>query len=161
MEQELKNNKLELNPWEFDQSPHGWREVLQVEGFEKAAELIIYYIFINKEKILNPKPGEKTVSLELMYFHIGQMLAMDGKKESIEYFNKSFGKNSPCWNAYVDATIGFLEQDQDRIKKSIEVIESSSSEEKFSGNIEIVKNFLKALQEGVTDCGTVYSMPRG
>jgi len=160
MEQEPKNNKLELSPYDFDQSPHGWREIQAVEGFERAAEAIIDYVAVNKERILKPSTEEKIVSLALMNFHAGQMLALAGKIEATEYFRNSLQENSECWNAYVDATIGFLEKEPTRIKNSIAIIEASVSEEKESGNLGIVENFLKALQEGITDYLTAYSMPR-
>lgn len=154
---------LRLSPWDFDQSQDGWRGVEKKEGAEKAVAIILEYIRKNKERILNPAVGEKIIPLELMNFHIGQLLAGQGEVkyfQAVDYFSNSFIDNSECWNAYVSATIGFLQKDSEKIRNSILTIESSVQENKASGNIGIVKNFLKALEAGVNDYLTAYSMPR-
>lgn len=158
-------NKLNLSPWEFDQSPSGWRGVDKKEGPEKATLLIMEYISRNREQILNPQEGEKKIPLSIMYFHAGQLLASIGKNkysEALEAFQQSFKVGSECWNAYVSATIGFLEGDKDKIQKAIKTIESSSEKEKDkkSGNLKIVKNFLKVQELGMGDYNTAYNMPR-
>ena len=83
----------------------------------------------------------------------------DKYEEALNNFQQSFMEGAECWNAYVSATIGFLEEDKNKIQNVIKIIESSSEKDKRSGNLEIVNNFLKALEQEVTDYNTVYNMP--
>ncbi len=153
---------MQLSPWEFDQTPKGWRKFEGTREFLKAANIILEYIATNSGRILNPRENEKSVSIELLNFHRGQALASAGYEhwpDAIESFKGSF-KGDECWNAYVSATIGFLEGDKEKIEEAIRVVEFSRQEEKRSGNIGIVKNFKKALEEGIRDYETPYSWPR-
>lgn len=165
MDLENYNNKemFEMSPWNFDQSPDGWRKLEVAKEYLTAAKLIREYILKNKDRILNPRDGGKTASLEIMHFHIGQLLAMEGQKhwpEAIEAFNKSsYGEGNECWNAYVSATIGFLENDIKKVENAIKTIEESHGD-KASGNIGIVKNFKKALEMGERDYEKPYSWSR-
>jgi hypothetical protein len=153
---------MQLSPWEFDQTLKGWRK-LQDEGeFIKAADLILEYVQQNRDRITNPVNNERKVSLELLFFHRGQMLALSGKEnwqEAVESFKRAL-QDDECWNAYVSATIGFLEGDKQKIEQAIVTIESSQQEEKRGGNIGIVKNFKKALEERIRDYNTPYSWPK-
>lgn len=151
---------LEMAPWEFDQSPDGWRRFAATEENLKAARLIQKYIVRNREWISNPRPGEKSLGLTLMNFHVGQLLAVEGHQylsEAIEAFTQSFEEGQECWNAYVSATIGFLEGDAKRVDEAIKTVELSKAEDKRWGNLGIVKNLKKALQLGEKDLKTVYS----
>ena len=151
-----------LSPWDFDQSPNGWRKLEQTRDFSGAANLIQEYISRNKDKILNPKEGEKEVALGLMYFHVGQELACAGQSnwsEAIQAFQQSVKDGRVDWNAYVSATIGFLEGDIKKIDNAISAIENSQEykEGNKSGNLHIVKNFKKALEAGERDYEKAYS----
>ena len=98
-----------------------------------------------------------------MYFHIGQLLAFEGQEhysEAIETFSHSLRDNEECWNAYVFATIGFLENDIKKVDDAIKTIETSLEEDKSSGNMGIVKNFKKALEMGRVDYEKTYLWPR-
>lgn len=165
MDLENYNNKeiLEMSPWDFDQSPDGWRKLEATKEYLTAAKLIREYINKNKDRILNPREGEKASNLEIMYFHIGQLLASEGREhwpEAIGAFNQSFyQEGKECWNAYVSATIGFLENDIKKIDDAIKTIEESRGD-KISGNMGIVKNFKKALEMGERDYKKIYSWPR-
>lgn len=152
-----------LSPWEFDQTPNGWRKLEGAGEFIKAADLILRYISANKERILNSAETEKTMILGLLHFHRGQLLASAGPEhwpQAIESLNNSFEDNDECWNAYVSATIGFLEGNKEKIVQAIQTIASSEQEERRGGNIGIVRNFKKALEEGIRDYETPYSWPR-
>jgi hypothetical protein len=158
------NNKfMEMSPWEFDQSPQGWRKFEAGKEYIKAANLIGDYINFNTEKILHPSASEKTVSIRTLHFHTGQLLAFAGADhypEAIVAFGKSFRDGAECWNAYVSATIGFLSNNIQQIEDAIRAIENSKEEDKRSGNIGIIHNFKKALEEKVLDYGKVYAWPR-
>lgn len=154
---------LELSPWDFDRSPDGWRKY-DPSDRPRAAALIREYVARNGNRIANPAPGERKASLEVMNFHIGQLLASAGdeerKAEAIGAFRKAFFEGQECWNAYVAATIGFLEGDEGKIDEAIRTIEASKEEDKGSGNLPILRNFKKALQMGVRDYTKPYSWPR-
>ncbi len=161
----VENNQslLQLSPWDFDQSPNGWRKFSAPNERLHAANLIREYIAKNRYKITNPNKDEKTVSVELMYFHVGQLLALEGQEhwaESIKAFDQSFQKDRECWNAYVSATVGFLENDTKKVEDALNTIESSQEIDKRSGNLSIIKNFKKALQIGERDYEKVYSWSR-
>jgi len=161
----LENNELmlQMSPWYFDQSPNGWRRFEATKEHVRAANVIREYITKNKDRIVNPYESEKTISLELMYFHIGQLLASEGQEhwlKAIDAFNHSFQEGAECWNVYVSATIGFLENDMKKIENAIRTIETSQEVGKRSGNLGIVKNFKKALEMRERDYEKPYLWPR-
>jgi hypothetical protein len=69
-------------------------------------------------------------------------------------------KEKECWNAYVNGTIAFLEGNRDEVERQITVVENSKSENKRGGNIGILKNFSKCLEQGVKSYEEAYSMPQ-
>lgn len=154
---------FELPPFEFDQSSEGWRKIFARGEAIRAAELIRRYITANHSRITNPAPGEKKAILPVMYFHVGQLLAFSGEnryQEAVTAFQKAFGEGGrgwACWNAYVSATIGFLERDIRKIEDAIHAIEESDAEDKRGGNIEIIRNFLQFLSEGRFNYNEAYS----
>ena len=166
MSQENNENNeamLQMSPWDFDQSPNGWRKFEVTKENLRAANIIREYITKNEDRIINPREGEKTVVLELMYFHIGQLLASEGQahwSEAIDAFNHSFQESRECWNAYVSATIGFLENDTTKVEDAIKTVEASQEADKQSGNLSIIKNFKKALGMGERDYEKPYLWPR-
>ena len=142
---------MQMSPWEFDQSPNGWRKFEASREYLKAANLIGDYIKANRAKILHPPASERHTGINIMHFHIGQLLAFVGPEyypEAIEAFQKSFRERAECWNAYVSATIGFLENDKDKIDEAVRTIEGSQEGDKRSGNIGIVMSFKEALNAG-------------
>lgn len=160
-----QNNEemMQLSPWDFDQSPKGWRKFENTKEYSKAVKVLRAYISRNKERIINPRKGERNVSLGLMYFHIGQLLASQGEEyysEAMEAFNEAFQSDSQCWNAYVSATIGFLENNIEKVEEAIRTIENSQEKDKRAGNIGIVRNFKKAIEIGERDYEKAYLWPR-
>jgi hypothetical protein len=154
---------MNLSVEEFDQTMKGWRKFEQKKEYIKAADVISKYMVANEEKIYLSQ-DEEGINFDLMSlnFHRGQALAAAGRDhwtDAIDSFKKAFlGPDVPdgCWNAYVAATIGFLEGDTGKIEEAIRTIESSRQEDKRAGNIDIVRNFKKGLEEGVRDYETVY-----
>ncbi len=152
---------LQMSPWDFDQTLNGGWRIYEDSDPLRAAQLIQKYIVQNRERILNPKEGEREIELRVMYFHIGQNLLFAGQEhylEAIGALKQSFEEGHECWNAYVSATIGFLENDIQRIDGAINTIEQSQEykEDSRSGNLHIVKNFKKALKSGEYDYKEVY-----
>ena len=157
---ELLNQKdiLKMSPWDFDQSPEGWRGVEAKEGRIKAAELIIKYMEVNKDSI----DKDSKIVGKFMNFHVGQLLASEGGEntgKSVPFFEQSFINGKDCWNAYVSGTIAFLKGDVESVKSEIKVINNSESD-KVSGNLPVLNNFLKVLMNGGGDYNTAYNMPR-
>lgn len=155
---------MNMTPWEFDQSPNGWRKLSLEHKNLKAAELIKAYIYKNKENILKNEGAENSVSLELMHFHVGQQLAISGTEkypEAIVFFKMAFYKNEKAtsWNAYVSATIGFLENEINIVEDAIRVFDALEGSKSFK-NLAIMKNFKKALEQGKENYLEVYSQPR-
>ena len=114
----VQNNILNLGYQSFDQNPNsGWRKVAQDKGITEAGNLIDRYL--KKHKDLDPS---ETVNL---HFHAGQMYAFaDDYETALERFNKAKYKQEfegipeeaktflDAWNAYVEATIAFLQKDK-------------------------------------------------
>ncbi len=155
MTEESKKILLQMNPEEFDVSPISWRSLSALKKHIEAADLIKEYINTNKERVTD---------IEIMYFHIGQLLAFSGTEhysEAIEFFKLSFFLNrSELWNTYVSATIAFLEGNIKKIEESIQIIENSKKEDKRQGNLGIIKNFQNSLLLGEKDYGKAYILPR-
>ena len=155
---------IQMSSWDFDQSPNGWRKLADQDRDFEAALLIKEYIDRNKEKLVGVKDGKDSVSVEFMKFHIGQLLAFSGPEhytEAIQYFKESYYKEgNRLFNAYIIATIGFLEGDIDKVNMAINFVDKSDEVNKASGNIGIIRNFREALENGDTDYKTVYMRPR-
>jgi len=156
---------MTMSPFEFDQSPQGWRSLANEGRKLEAAQLIKEYIGRNMERIINPEEDDSNKSLEIMRFHIGQMLALEGPGyyvDAVDAFKLSYyNEEGNLFDAYISATIGFLENDLSKVDLAIETIENSKKESKRSGNLGIVKNFKKAIVTGERDYEKVYSWPRG
>ncbi|MBE9159413.1 hypothetical protein IQ265_21650 [Nodosilinea sp. LEGE 06152] len=113
---EEQQHDLSLDYNAFDQSAaQGWRPLAVIECYREAAELIVSY--------LDSNPGLTGNEREILAFHAGQMLAYDNDYDSaISFFEQSFFPQgelpldfkpyADAWDAYVNATIAFLRQDQ-------------------------------------------------
>lgn len=166
-EREEEKVMLAMAPWDFDQSPKGWRKFADAHEYVKAARVIQKYISVNSDAILSAAPDKngKKIHLEVMHFHGGQMLAFAGPEyyaEAVQSFSRALWIHT-SWNAYVSATIGFLTNDKKKISEARRTIERVENEDpaSASGNGEIVKNFEKAMDVGERSYEKVYSWPRG
>ncbi len=105
---------LRLSQDDFDQDfKGGWRVYSYKEGCKNAsAELIKDYILFSQ-----PHPPN---SHGILRWHAGQLKAGSGRtKEAIQFFRgtyKDLDDHGETWNLYVDATIGFLENDKDKVQ---------------------------------------------
>lgn len=155
---------MDMTPWEFDQSPDGWRKLSLEQKNLEAAELIKAYVHKNKENILKNEGTENSVSLELLHFHTGQQLAISGTEkypEALVFFKMAFyeSEKAASWNAYVSATIGFLQNNISMVEVAIRVFGTLDGS-KSSTNLAIMKNFKKALEQGKENYIEAYSQPR-
>ena len=137
-----RKSDLQLSYQDFDQKPgQGWRRLADGKKFLEAAQLI--------DRYAKQKSGLAEWQQINLRFHAGQLYAFAGKERlALERFKKSlYAKlpaNSPVrWNAYVRATIAFLEKDRDTLKKQREIIARGP---KFRGsipNLDVVDRLLK------------------
>lgn len=98
---------LDMSPYEFDQTEHGWNSLDKLGSYAEAARIILQYIDKNGTLVsTNP-------SLETLYFHAGQEFAMQGPeyyKQAIDCFERSF-KRVGDWDYYVKGTVAYLKRD--------------------------------------------------
>ena len=146
------NNNIEMmkmSPWDFDQSDNGWRKFEEAKDYLRASQTIKEYIDKNKALM------QEGNVLQILNFHLGQEFAQAGElyypQAIIEGFNNSFQNNKEEWNAYVSATIGFLENNIKKIEDAIKIVKSSVREEKEDGNMDALLKFKNALEIGERD----------
>ena len=144
---------LNMDFWEFDQTEHGWRSL----DTNEAVKIIGLYIRSNTQLLPNDKA--------ILYFHAGQIYAeMGDYKTAIEQLELS--KQSPkdwveiAWNAYVDGTIAFLNNDTEALLKEKAILErykdkklENSKGEIFyphRTNFNVIEQLHKGLSLGLT-----------
>jgi hypothetical protein len=137
---------LDLNYNVFDQRPGmGWRQVAEKGCFLDAARLIDAYI----EKHTELDESQR-VNLN---FHAGQMCAFaDDYQTAIDRLNKSTYAQEPPelplrWNAYVRATIAFLNKDMNRLKECREEIAEGPTFQGEKANLDVVDSLIKHFDE--------------
>jgi hypothetical protein len=106
---------INLEQKAFDQDfTGGWRAVAARDGCGVAAgELIKAYIVYSK-----PKAPE---NLSILRWHAGQVFASAGHEEAaLPLFRAAYEDVSKrkAWNLYVDATIAFIETDEEQLQET-------------------------------------------
>lgn len=125
----------------FDQSDEGWRHFRLADDYSKAAATIIYYI--------NNKRDLDTYQRMVLNHHAGQMLAYQNRyQEAKEFFHKALyispkSNKQHKWNAYILATIAFLNKDMPTLLKYKNELESPPSVNGYFPNLPFVKSFIK------------------
>ena len=140
---------LKMSYWEFDQSDKGWRSLSDPD----AAKLLDQYL----------QTAEVSVSDKAnLYFHAGQVYAsLSDYKTALARFRLSkqlsnYGWEAG-WNAYVDATIAFLEGDSHALQIAkttlegqkdvgIDVVDSTEKLYPHRINLRVVENLVKGLR---------------
>ncbi len=134
----MDSDSLRLTPAEFDSSKRGWR-ILAARGHDlAAAKLILRYINERKDAI----QAGGSPSLATFYFHAGQEYACAGREHysaAIVQMRKAHKADS-SWNAYVNATIGFLTEDEQALASGIRELGATSPE---------LTQILKKLEAGL------------
>ncbi len=146
---------LQMNYNTFDQTDRGWRSLAYEERFLDAAQLIDRYKDVNRDELMSNE-------VRLLNFHSGQMYAFaDEYIRAVERFETSHKPPYPVdetnetkvftspWNAYVDATIAFLEGDLDALLAQREVMNEGVSLEGSNREVvdKLIENFGKPYSE--------------
>jgi hypothetical protein len=136
-----KRDPLDRGYNAFDQKPgRGWRPLAEKGRFLDAGILIDAYI--KKHEDIDES---QRVNLN---FHAGQMYAYANDAETaIERFGKSTYAEEPPdlplrWNAYVQATIAFLNKDLKQLKECREEIAAGPTFQGEKANLDVVDRLI-------------------
>jgi hypothetical protein len=97
---------------------------------------------------LNNKQGLEEYQKITLAHHAGQMLAFDNNyTEAKVYFKISLYKlpannEQIKWNAYVAATVAFLDKDKETILNSKKILEKPSAEDGYCANLPFIESFI-------------------
>jgi hypothetical protein len=137
---------LDLGYDAFDQRPGmGWRQVAEKGRFSDTAKLIDAYIERHKDLDVSQRAN--------LNFHAGQMYAFaDDCQTAIDRFRRSTYTEEPPelplrWNAYVHATIAFLEKDMNRLKECRKEIVSGPTFQGEKANLDVVDRLIQHFGE--------------
>lgn len=137
---------LDLGYNAFDQRPGmGWRQIAEKGRFLDAARLIDEYI----EKHKNLDESQRAN----LNFHAGQMYAFaNDYKTAVDRLNTSTYAEEPLelplrWNAYVHATIAFLDKDINRLRECREEILEGPTFHGEKANLDVVDSLIKHFDE--------------
>lgn len=137
---------LAMNYKSFDQTPEsGWRTLAADGKYAEAASTIDAYLEANQDL-----PDSQT---RILMFHAGQMYAYARKNETakqrfLESFVDEEPEDSPIrWNAYVRATIAFLDQDRQELERCRDVIAAGPKLGEVIPNLDVVESLLNQLGE--------------
>lgn len=142
----ILSSQLGLDYDTFDQCPgEGWRKIADKGNYLEAAELIDAY-----EK---QKQGLEDWQKLNLRFHAGQMYAFANMKElAVTRFKTTLYDKEPPnypvrWNAYVNATIAFLEKDKKKLMEFREEIAKGPMIKDKIANLDVVDRFIKYFDE--------------
>lgn len=136
--------ELELGYPAFDQQPgQGWRKIADEGRYLDAAALIERYL-------VQPRVLEDWQRVNLR-FHAAQLYAFAGQNEpALAHLRVALLRdeppNSPIrWNAYVQATMAFLERDRKKLAELREVIADGPRLLGGVPNLDVVERLLKCF----------------
>jgi tetratricopeptide (TPR) repeat protein len=158
---------LKLSPWDFDQSANGWRGIINPDDPEsnlKAVNIMRKYLEINSERIKNQPKDNPVIKPQIIQFHIGQLLANTDPmyyQEAIAAFEQSYhlDKEDP-WNDYVNATIGYLRQDEPAVERAFNAVSNIPENHplKMNANKHVIEALKRALKEGIQEYKRIPSL---
>ncbi len=151
----MNDAQLILDPYAFDQSEAGWRN-LDVQGnFLGAAKLIERYLELNQQVILD----QSRVSIQSFHFHAGQEYAMAGSAHfgrASSHFSQSY-KSDMGWNIYVDGTLAYLAKDAAKLGECADaLLRLAEAEPAYEQNALLLRSFHNGLQNHVFDYALLY-----
>ena len=145
-EKNESSDELRLSYEAFDQHPgSGWRKIANAGQYREAARLIDRYQQETKGLV-----EWQRVNLR---FHAGQLYAVaDDKDQALARFKTAlFEQESPDalvrWNAYVGATIAFLERDRQKLAEFREEIARGPKFQGVTPNLDVVDRLVACFDE--------------
>ncbi len=150
-----------LDAHEFDQGPKGWRSLIGTTPNETIAEVILQYIAQHKAELELPK-GNNYPRITVLHFHAAQCYMMGGTAHYafalplLEQSRTNYEHSIP-WNAYVDATIGFITKDIGKVRTALHLVESTAHQDNKSGNAPFIRSLLNSLASGNYDYKSAYT----
>ncbi|HXV78081.1 MAG TPA: hypothetical protein VD788_17355 [Candidatus Polarisedimenticolaceae bacterium] len=132
--------------WEaFDQGPKGFRAFVSEQRYcpRETGELI--------ESYLDAHPGLTVQQRYVSEFHAGQQFAgANDTSRALAHFYRGFNPHEdPAgrgkWNAYVRATIAFLEKDRETLEASYRVLDRQRDNPMNAINLRLVEGFRRAF----------------
>lgn len=139
-------DELRLSYEAFDQHPgSGWRKITDTGKYREAARLIDRYQQETKGLV-----EWQRVNLQ---FHAGQLYAVAGDEDrALARFKAAlFEQESPDapvrWNAYVGATIAFLERDRQKLAEFREAIARGPKRQGVTPNLDVVDRLIACFHE--------------
>lgn len=124
-----RNLLLTLSYKEFDKNlSNGWHVYSAEKKYRESAMLIQEYVYSH--------PKLSKIEVNSLYFHMGQMLILaDNSKKAVEAFKKAIveesGNKFEEHNAYVKATIAFIEGDRPTLEEQIKILEKKQQQDKL------------------------------
>jgi hypothetical protein len=116
--------ELSLDPWTFDQTDQGWRSLPQPRAISAIRDYISKYV--RQGRFVNAPKGMKKLDPRTLYWHLGQLLAMAGDRDSaVSAMRSSLGADQD-WNDYAQATIAFLANNKPQFEKYVDRPNSNS-----------------------------------
>jgi hypothetical protein len=161
-EREERPKELKLSYEAFDQRPgSGWRKIADDGEPLQAAKLI--------DQFEKETKGLKEWQRVNLRFHAGQLYAFAGQQvEAIARFRTALvaeeAADSPIrWNAYVRATIAFLERDRRQLTKLREEIANGPKTQGVVPNLNVVDCLIEHFNQpySVAYRGKAKSSPAG
>jgi hypothetical protein len=143
-------SELDKSVFQFDQDMNGgWRALDQKGCTLQAAILLDVY---NLDDVRSEKKGDNRGAL---FFHAGQLYAMAGVPQvAIRRFYSSLDPGEDAekaqvlsWNAYVLATIGFLERNKEAVRFQREQIAIGPKTDGNKINLRVVDGLLKCWDQ--------------
>ncbi len=142
--------ELSLGYWAFDQKPgQGWRRLADAGNYREAALLIANYL-----KHRDDLKEWQGVNLQ---FHAGQMYAFAGyDAAALVAFRAALYSKEPRaspirWNAYVKATIAFLEKNRGELTKMRDEIAGGPEGQGTALNLNVVDRLIANFDKSYAD----------
>lgn len=146
VEKTAKTGELQLDYPDFDQRPgSGWRKIAEQGNPREAAELIDRY-----EREAKKLEEWQRVNLR---FHAGQLYAAaDRNDAALARFRSALYDAEPAespikWNAYVRATIAFLERDRKKLADFREEIARGPTLQGVVPNLDVVDRLIACFDQ--------------
>ncbi len=144
-----KEALLALEFWDFDQSPKGWRQFPRDErgraaqaNDEQCERLTLDLVETYAARYETTLTASQR---RILTWHAGQVAAFLGDTtKALGHMKRTLDAN-PEWNAYVRASIAFLEHDRARLVAERETLAAIDTDLRMRVNLRIVDSFVRCF----------------